>query len=74
MPTVGTSSANYRLRVTAGPSYDLNTHKVVPVNAEETLRIENEQAVIYLCVRVQDYTGEPSPKQTKDTPQLTTAV
>ncbi|GAM38503.1 hypothetical protein TCE0_033f09271 [Talaromyces pinophilus] len=64
MPTVGTSSANYRLRVTAGPSYDLNTHKVVPVNAEETLRIENEQAVIYLCVRVQDYTGLPngSPK------------
>lgn len=60
MPTVGTSSANYRLRVSAGPSYDLKTHKVVPVNAEETLRIENEQAVIYLLVRVQDYNGKPA--------------
>ncbi|KAF5014182.1 hypothetical protein F66182_14916, partial [Fusarium sp. NRRL 66182] len=56
--------ANYRLRVTTGPSYDLNTHRVVAVNADETLRIENEQAVTYLCVRIQDYTGLPnnSPK------------
>ncbi|EEA21990.1 hypothetical protein TMatcc_008585 [Talaromyces marneffei ATCC 18224] len=64
MPTLGTPTANYRLRVTAGPSYDLKTHRTVPVNAEETLCIENEQAISYLCVRVQDYTGLPnnSPK------------
>ena len=51
------SIPNYRLKVTAGPSYDLDTHKVVPVNAEETLRIESDQAVAYLCVRIQEYTG-----------------
>uniref|UniRef100_A0A093W0A3 Domain of unknown function at the cortex 1 domain-containing protein n=1 Tax=Talaromyces marneffei PM1 TaxID=1077442 RepID=A0A093W0A3_TALMA len=61
MPTLGTPTANYRLRVTAGPSYDLKTHRTVPVNAEETLCIENEQAISYLCVRVQDYTGNPVP-------------
>lgn len=68
MPNLGTSTANYRLRVTAGPSYDLNTHRTVPVNAEETLRIENEHAVTYLCVRVQDYTGKPIPLNKQDAP------
>lgn len=64
MRTSGINTTNYRLRVTAGPSYDLNTHKIVSVNADETLRIENEQAVAYVCVRIQDYTGLPngSPK------------
>lgn len=60
MPTLGSNKANYRLRVTAGPRYDINTHSVVLVNADEPLRIENEQAVAYLCVRVQDYTGKTS--------------
>lgn len=66
MSNPGTSTTNYRLRVTAGPSYDLKTHKVVPVNADETLRIENEQAVTYLCVRVQDYNGKPVPVNHSD--------
>ncbi|KAJ5774211.1 hypothetical protein N7457_009107 [Penicillium paradoxum] len=46
-----------RLKVTAGPDYDLKTHQVVPVNGK-TIRIENEHAIISLCVRIQDYTAE----------------
>ncbi|KAJ6044051.1 uncharacterized protein N7446_002248 [Penicillium canescens] len=53
-----TNAHKYRLRVTAGPEYDPNTHQVVPVNGE-TLRIENDHAIISLCVRIQDYTGFP---------------
>ncbi|OJJ46912.1 hypothetical protein ASPZODRAFT_151511 [Penicilliopsis zonata CBS 506.65] len=54
----------YRLKVTAGPTWDPSTHQVVPVNADETLRIENEHCVVDLCVRIQDYAGYPhgSPK------------
>lgn len=46
----------HRLKVTAGPDYDINTHQEVPVNGK-TIRIENEHAIISLCVRIQDYTG-----------------
>ncbi|KAK6815172.1 hypothetical protein RU639_008376 [Aspergillus parasiticus] len=54
----------YRLKVTAGPSYDPSTHQLVPVNEDQTLRIENEHAITSLCVRIRDYTGYPdhSPK------------
>src|SRR3954471_15961862 len=55
-----TNAHKYRLRVTAGPEYDPNTHQVVPVNGE-TLRIENDHAIISLCVRIQDYTGNKHP-------------
>ncbi|OKL56622.1 hypothetical protein UA08_08148 [Talaromyces atroroseus] len=51
---------NYRLKVTAGSEYDVKTHQLVPVNADETLRIESEHAVIHLCVRIRDYTGLPN--------------
>jgi hypothetical protein len=60
-PSSNRNTANYRLRVTAGSEYDIKTHQVVPVNADETLRIENEHAVIHLCVRIRDYTGESYP-------------
>jgi hypothetical protein len=50
-------NTNYRLRVTAGPEYDPATHQLVGINSEETLWIENEHAIVNLCVRVQDYTG-----------------
>ncbi|KAG2419254.1 hypothetical protein HFD88_004049 [Aspergillus terreus] len=54
----------YRLKVTAGTQYDPATHQLVPVNEEQSMRIENEHAIISLCVRIQDYTGYPddSPK------------
>lgn len=48
----------YRLKVTAGPSYDPSTHQLVPVNEDQTLRIENEHAITSLCVRIRDYTGK----------------
>ncbi|KAE8150511.1 hypothetical protein BDV25DRAFT_129491 [Aspergillus avenaceus] len=56
----------YRLKVTAGPSYDTSTHQIVPVNEDQSLRIENEHAIVSLCVRIRDYTGYPdtSPKTT----------
>jgi hypothetical protein len=46
----------YRLKVTAGADYDLKTHQEVPVNGE-TIRIENEHAIVSLCVRIQNYRG-----------------
>jgi hypothetical protein len=52
-----TKPNEHRLKVTAGPDYDPKTHQVVPVNGE-TIRIESEHAIISLCVRIQDYTGE----------------
>ncbi|KAJ5670295.1 uncharacterized protein N7477_005658 [Penicillium maclennaniae] len=57
-------AARYRLKVTAGSSYDPATHQLVPVNEDRSLRIENEHACVRLCVRIQDYTGYPdnSPK------------
>jgi hypothetical protein len=57
-----TNTPNYRLKVTAGPSYDTSTHQLVPVNEDQTLRIENEHAVVSLCVRIQDYTGIDFPE------------
>ena len=48
----------YLLRVTAGPGYDTATHQVVPVNAPESVEIENEHVTLRLNVRVQNYRGE----------------
>ncbi|KAJ5550755.1 hypothetical protein N7461_005453 [Penicillium sp. DV-2018c] len=53
-----TNSTERRLKVSAGPDYDLKTHQAVPVNGE-TIRIENEHAIISLCVKIQGYTGYP---------------
>ncbi|KAK2767621.1 hypothetical protein FQN54_003779 [Arachnomyces sp. PD_36] len=49
----------YRLRVTAGPKYDTETHQTVSVNANETLAIENEHMKVQLCARIQEYNGFP---------------
>jgi hypothetical protein len=56
MVSQDTNAHKYRLKVTAGADYDLKTHQVVPVNGE-TIRIENEHAIVSLCVRVQNYRG-----------------
>ncbi|KAJ5514593.1 hypothetical protein N7463_004145 [Penicillium fimorum] len=59
MVTQDTNANKHRLKVTAGPDYDPKTHhQVVPVNGE-TIRIENEHAIVSLCVRIKDYTGYP---------------
>ncbi|EEP77468.1 conserved hypothetical protein [Uncinocarpus reesii 1704] len=49
----------YTLKVTAGPTYDSKSHRIVPVNADETLAIETEHSTVNLCVRIQDYNGLP---------------
>ncbi|KAI5290245.1 hypothetical protein KEM54_002093 [Ascosphaera aggregata] len=49
----------YDLQCTAGPAYDLATHGIVPVNAQEAYRIESDLATIDLYVRIQEYTGIP---------------
>ena len=45
-----------RLKVTAGPVHHSDTHQEVPVNGE-TIRIENDHAIVSLCVRIKGYTG-----------------
>jgi len=47
----------YLLRVTAGPSYDLKTHHVVPVNGPEALAFENKFMFTKVKVRIRDYKG-----------------
>lgn len=44
---------NYVLQVTAGSSYDITKHQVVPVNTPQTIRIESEDVTVDLNVRVQ---------------------
>ena len=52
--------SHYRLRVTAGTSYDVSTHQLVPVNAPETLTFETSSLIISLAVRIRSFTGFPS--------------
>ncbi|KAK8072731.1 f-box domain containing protein [Apiospora saccharicola] len=49
----------YVLRVTAGSSYDVDTHEVVPVNSAEPLKVSNDFMDVELNVRVQNYRGLP---------------
>jgi hypothetical protein len=50
----------YRLLVTAGPSYDVSTHKIVHVNTSEATYIENEFIRARVKVRIRGYKGLPS--------------
>ncbi|KAK5657442.1 hypothetical protein OQA88_3014 [Cercophora sp. LCS_1] len=50
---------NYILRVTAGPSYSLNAHTEIPVNAAEPTSISHPQMSISLNVRIRNYRGLP---------------
>ncbi|KAK8008343.1 hypothetical protein PG991_010894 [Apiospora marii] len=49
----------YILRVTAGSSYDVDTHEVVSVNSSEPLKVSNDFMDVELNVRVQNYRGLP---------------
>src|SRR5271155_1269334 len=51
--------SNYRLRVTAGPSYDASTHKLVEVNSSRTLTFESDHIIISIAVRIKRFTGFP---------------
>ena len=61
-PTTSAPShhSQYRLRVTAGPSYDASTHVVVPVNSPSTLTFSTPHMIITLAVRLKNFTGFPS--------------
>lgn len=50
--------------MTAGPTYDPNTHSQVSVNSPDVHKVENDLATSYLRVRIKDYHGLP-----KDTPK-----
>jgi hypothetical protein len=54
----------YRLRVTAGPEHDPSTHKLVSVNASETLTFENDHMILSLAVRIRHFTGYPNDSPT----------
>lgn len=49
----------YIVRVTAGCSYDVDEHVVVPVNTAEPVRLSSEFMDAELNVRVQNYQGLP---------------
>lgn len=49
----------YIIRVTAGPTYNLDDHVEVPVNRADLVRISHDGMDIELNVRVRDYRGLP---------------
>ncbi|TKA21879.1 hypothetical protein B0A50_08615 [Salinomyces thailandicus] len=69
----GSSSANdaatqqeadkYKLKVTAGPSYDQSQHDPVPVNTDNAVFVENDFLRAKVKVRIRDYHGLPSSSQ-----------
>lgn len=52
--------SKYRLRVTAGPTYDASTHHIVHVNAPTSETIENEHITLNYSVRIKRFTGFPA--------------
>jgi hypothetical protein len=59
-PEVTPEAEKYRLVVTAGPSYDKSSHKVVAVNTGESVTIENEFIRARVKVRIRGFRGLPS--------------
>ena len=53
-------SDKYRLLITAGPSYDTSTHKIVQVNGNTPTPIENDFISAKIKVRIHGYRGLPS--------------
>ncbi|KUI70645.1 hypothetical protein VM1G_05695 [Cytospora mali] len=49
----------YILRITAGPTYNLDDHTEVPVNSPTPVKIRTEHMDIDLNVRIQNYRGLP---------------
>ncbi|KAH8146166.1 uncharacterized protein LAJ45_09856 [Morchella importuna] len=54
------SAANFRLRVTAGPTYDRATHTLVPVNTSTPLTITTPTSTTTLHIRFSSYKSPPS--------------
>jgi hypothetical protein len=55
-----TSPKQYHLRITAGPSYDLSTHQIVPVNTSTPLTIDSPHITTNLSIRIASFRGLPS--------------
>ncbi len=53
------SGDKYRLIVTAGPSYDVSTHRIVPVNTARSTYLENDFIRARVKVRIRGYRGLP---------------
>jgi hypothetical protein len=45
------------LRVTAGPSYNYDTHKLVKVNQDDPCVFENEHMSVKVNVKIKDFHG-----------------
>ena len=58
--TTNKHAQNYKLRVTAGLSYDTRAHVVVPVNAPQTLHLNSEHMLLSVAVRIKKFTGLPA--------------
>ncbi|RAK80184.1 DUF1769 domain-containing protein, partial [Aspergillus fijiensis CBS 313.89] len=50
---------NHRLRITAGPCYDPQTHQLVHVNGPSPIRIRSPHLTADIWVRIKEYTGYP---------------
>ncbi|KAK5111710.1 hypothetical protein LTR85_011755 [Meristemomyces frigidus] len=50
----------YKLMVTAGPSYDQSTHRIVRVNTDDATHIENDFLRAKISVNIRSYRGLPS--------------
>ncbi|KAI6855634.1 hypothetical protein KC338_g8789 [Hortaea werneckii] len=62
-PATQQEADKYKLKVTAGPSYDQSQHHDVPVNADDSVYIENAFIRAKVKVRVREYRGLPSTSQ-----------
>lgn len=54
----------YRLRVTAGPGYDAETHHPVMVNSHERSTIETPSMTLEYAIRIKHFTGLPTSNET----------
>jgi hypothetical protein len=52
-----TSAKQYHLRITAGSSYDLSTHHIVPVNTSTPLTIDSPHITTDLSIRIASFRG-----------------
>lgn len=57
------NAEKYTLRVTAGPSYDPSTHRVVAVNGHEPTSFESDVMSTQIRVRIKDYHGALLPTE-----------
>ncbi|ETN38676.1 uncharacterized protein HMPREF1541_06713 [Cyphellophora europaea CBS 101466] len=58
--STGEGHSQYRLMVTAGPSYDASTHHPVLVNSPDRQTIETDSMSLEYAVRIRNFTGLPS--------------